>query len=242
MAGALTRKVAAPSANIDYPTSDGKPMAETDLHRNIMIAVIQILEYWFRDRPMVYVSGNMLVYYVPGDKRRHVAPDAFVVIGVAKKLREYYLVWEEGKSLALVIEITSKTTKAEDLGKKMVLYRDVLKVKEYFMFDPREEYLRPSLQGFRLSKGEYVPVAEKNDRLVSRVLGLHLERDGVNLRFFDPATGTYVPTPEERAEMEKERADQAEKDAQEAEARVRHLLDENERLREELSRRQQRGQ
>ena len=39
----------------------------------------------------------MLMYYVPGNKRKHLAPDVFVVKGVVKRLREYYLLWEEGK-------------------------------------------------------------------------------------------------------------------------------------------------
>src|SRR5438445_12266336 len=93
----------------DYPTSDGKPMAETDWHRKVMIALIQVLDHWFAGKPMVYVSGNMLVYYVPGDKRRHVSPDVFVVVGVRKKDRDYFLIWEEGKAPTLVIEVTSKS-------------------------------------------------------------------------------------------------------------------------------------
>ena len=37
-------------------------------------------------------------------------------------------------------------------------------------------------------------------RLPSKVLGLHLERDGTQLRLWDPATGERLPTPNERAE------------------------------------------
>src|SRR5262245_3201218 len=113
---------------VEYSTSDGKPMAETDLHRNVMIALIKMLEYWFAKNPMVYVSGNMLVYYVRGDKRKHLSPDVFAVIGIEKHNRDYYLCWEEGKTPTVVIEVTSKTTRREDLEKKFELYRDVLKV------------------------------------------------------------------------------------------------------------------
>ena len=31
----------------DYPTSDGKPMAETDIHRDLMNALIAILKDWY---------------------------------------------------------------------------------------------------------------------------------------------------------------------------------------------------
>ena len=62
-----------PRTENDYPTSDGKPMAETDIHRDVMVQSIWSLDHWFADEPMVYVSGNLLVYYVPGNKRKHLA-------------------------------------------------------------------------------------------------------------------------------------------------------------------------
>jgi len=63
----------------DYPTSDGKPLAETDWHRDLMIALIQTLKLWYATRRRVYVSGNLLLFYEEGNRRRHVAPDVFVV-------------------------------------------------------------------------------------------------------------------------------------------------------------------
>ena len=167
---------------VSYPTSDGKPMAETDWHRILMIDLIQTLENWFAGDPKVYVSGNLLMFYVRGDRRRHLSPDVFVVKGVPKQKRLYYLVWEEGKGPDVVIELTSKSTKNEDLKKKFQLYQDVLKVSEYFLFDPLGDYLKPPLQGYRLKDGKYEPIAPVKNRLVSPTLGLHLERDGENLR------------------------------------------------------------
>src|SRR5438094_6853144 len=57
-----------------YPTSDGRPMAETDWHRDIMFALIKVLQSFFAADRNVYVSGNLLLYYVRGNKRRHVSP------------------------------------------------------------------------------------------------------------------------------------------------------------------------
>ena len=57
-----------------------------------------------------------------------------------------------------MIEVTSKSTRGEDQKKKPILYRDVLKVAEYFLFDPTEDYLKPPFQGFRLVEGQYVPI------------------------------------------------------------------------------------
>lgn len=68
----------------DYPTADGRPMAETDWHRDLMVELIQTLKAFFANNPMDYVSGNLLVFYVPGDRLRHLSPDVFVVKGVHK--------------------------------------------------------------------------------------------------------------------------------------------------------------
>ena len=183
---------------VDYPTSDGKPMAETEDHRDIMIDSIQVLQDHFAADPMVCVSGNLLMYYVPGDKRRHVSPDMFVVRGVPKRRRQYYLVWEEGRAPDLVIEVTSRSTRREDLEKKFALYRDQLHVSEYILFDPLAEYLKPPLQGFRLIDGQYVRIEPTaGGRLPSAVLGLELEGVGSQLRFYDSAAGRYLPTDRE---------------------------------------------
>ena len=49
-----------------YPSSDDKPMAETDKHRKLMVDFIQMPEYHFREANDVYVSGNLLMYYEQG--------------------------------------------------------------------------------------------------------------------------------------------------------------------------------
>jgi hypothetical protein len=84
---------------IEYPTTDGKPMAETELRMRLMMALIQTLEAFFRANPMVYVWGNLLVFYERGNKRKHLSPDVFVVRGVPGRRhhpRDNYLIWEEG--------------------------------------------------------------------------------------------------------------------------------------------------
>ena len=240
---------------IDYPTGDGKPMAETDLHRDDMVDVIQMLKDHFARERDVYVSGNLLVFYVEGDRRKHLSPDVFMVRGVEKKDRDHYLIWKEGKGPNAVIEITSKSTRREDQRKKKELYQTVLRVPEYFQFDPTEDYLKPPLQGFRLVDETYVGIEPVNGRLPSEVLGLHLERDGTRLRLYDPATGKRLLTAAERNEVAEQRAGaaQAERDAEreraeaeqqraEAEQRRadaadearRQLAEENERLRAEI--------
>ena len=185
---------------IEYPTSDGKPMAETDLHRKEMMRLLLMLERWFAAEPLVYVSGNLLVYYEEGNPRKHVAPDVFMVRGVRKKDRDYFLCWQEAQFPHVIIEITSKTTRREDTNKKFTLYRDVFKTKEYILFDPYGEYLDPRLQGYRLVRGKYVPITPTDGRLVSQALGLQLEAWDGHLRLIDSTTATPLLTAEEELE------------------------------------------
>jgi Uma2 family endonuclease len=199
---------------VEYPTSDGRPMAETDVHRQDMVDLIETLQDHFADDPDVYVTGNLLLYYERGNPRRHVSPDVFVVRGVDKDPKDYYLLWEEGKGPDVVIEITSKTTRREDEKKKLILYRDVLKVPEYFQFDPTEDYLKPPMQGHRLVEGQYVPIEPVEGRLPSALLGLHLERDGLELRLYDPATGRRLLKPRERTIEAEAAAEAARREAE----------------------------
>ena len=193
-----------------YPTTDGKPMAETDLHRDLMLDLIETLKAFYADEPMVYVSGNLLLFYQKDNKRKHVSPDVFVVRGVPNRERDNYLLWEEGHPPRFAIELTSSSTRREDTNKKFELYRDVLKVREYFLFDPMEDYLTPSMQGWRLVKDQYRPIRAVEGRLPSQTTGLHLERDGNELRLWNPATEAWLPTPTERADHEASRANRAE--------------------------------
>jgi len=218
---------------IDYPTSDGKPMAETPLHMRILIDLIETLIAWFASDSMVYVWGNMFLYYEDGDPGKSVSPDVMVIKGVPKdKFRDTFKVWEEGgKTPNAIIEVTSKGTSENDEVDKFYLYQDVLRVEEYFLFDPRAEYLKPPLKGFRLVKGKYQPIKAVAGRLPSKVLGLHLERNGQELRLYDPRTGVWLTTPAEaRAKAEADRVEAAEACAR-AEAEVERLRRELDSLR-----------
>jgi Uma2 family endonuclease len=222
---------------VTYPESDGKPMAETEHHRIVMSDTIEGLSDYYADNPRVHVGGNLMMFYEQGNPRKHVSPDVFL----SRKSRQgklpkrrTWLVWEEGAAPDLVIEITSKKTRKEDLVTKMALYRDVLKVKEYFLFDPDEEYLKPSLQGYRLQGGQYVPIKSVKGRLPSKVLGLHLERDDDELRLYDPRAKQRLLTRKERAQQEALAREQAELLVQQVEGQLEQLRQEIEALRRRL--------
>ncbi len=231
--GALkSASLATGKREVYYPESDGKPMAETDLHRDEMFDLIARLQGRYADAPDVYVSGNLLLYYQEGDPRAAVAPDVFVVQGVPKGQRRIYKLWLEGVPPAVVIEVTSRKTKGEDRRTKRALYAR-LGVAEYFMYDPEAEYLSPPLQGLRLIAGMYQPQVPLADgSLRSERLELDLRLVAGRLELYDVATGARVPRLAERVEAERRRAEAerrraaAERDrADAAEAELARLRD-----------------
>src|SRR5437870_711767 len=118
-----------------YRDSDGKPMAESDLHRDEMMRLIQTFQAAFADHDDVYVTGNLLLYYEEGNPRASVSPDLMVVKGTGKHRRRTYLLWQEGIVPCFVIEVTSPTTRREDQRRKRDLYAR-LGVAELVLYDP----------------------------------------------------------------------------------------------------------
>lgn len=232
-------------SNLDYPTTDHRPMAETDLHRDMMFDAIEALKTYYAGQP-VYVTGNLLVFYEPGNKRRHISPDCMVVKGIVPVSHPNYLIWEEGKSADVVIEITSRTTRNEDLKKKYDIYRTIMRVHEYFLFDPTGDYLSPRLQGHRLMDDQFVPIEPTGGRLFSEELGLFLEgqeipnwreklqrfklkRPAEQLRFLNPSSGRWLPTIAESLQIERQRADEAELEKQQAQQEMQQAQQEKQR-------------
>ncbi|MGP0063495.1 MAG: Uma2 family endonuclease [Isosphaeraceae bacterium] len=220
----------------EYPTGDGKPMAETFIHGEIMFGVRQILQDHFAEDPMVYVAGNLMMYYVRNNLRRHTSPDVFFVRGIPNVERKCYFVWEEGKGPDVVFEISSKTTSKVDTGTKLLLYQNVLRVPEYFLFDPYEEYLSPSMQGYRLVNGIYVPIQPDHGWLFSQELGLRMGRHGRMLRFYNPATGQPLLSRKELLEDERHLRVRAQAEVQLAQMEARHAEAEKQRIEAEKQR------
>lgn len=209
-------------SDITYPDSDGKPMAETDVHYQVLVDVRGRLTARYADRTDVYVSGSLLVYYAKGQPRVCLAPDAFVVFGVPNRRRRSYKTWDEGRFPDVVFEFTSASSQELDLGGKFDVYQDVWQVKEYFLFDPLDEYLDPPLLGYRMARGELKPIKpSRAGVLTSKTLGVTLTRDGPRLVLRDAATGAELQTPAERQAAEAVTA--AERRAAAAEAEVARL-------------------
>ena len=223
---------------IDYPDSDGLPMAENESQFWPILYVGSALDRYYQDRDDVYVVGNLLLYYQEGNPRegdfgKSVSPDLMVVLGAPKHVRSSYRLWEEPKAPDFVLEIASESTCRTDRGEKRDIYTG-MGVSEYWQYDPVGNYLDPPLLGFRLVGGRYVPIpamAQEGGMLTvrSEVLGLELRlTPGAPVRealhFYDPVRGGYLRTYRE--------VDQARR---EAEGRLEQTED---RLREEQAARQ----
>ena len=205
-------------AAVEYPSSDGKPAAESDFQLTVLTYAREALRTHFRAREDVYVAANLLIYYREGELDVRVAPDVFVVVAAPGHERSSYLLWQEPKAPDWVLEITSRSTRGEDQGRKREVYRR-LGVCEYWQYDPTGDYLRPRLQGLELEAGEYeaMPSGERGDgtqAMASAVLGLELRASERGLRFHDPETGRDLPTHAESSAAQR----QAEANWRQAEA------------------------
>jgi Uma2 family endonuclease len=227
----MTSTLDFPPIIIDYPEEDGLPMAESDQTREYLVYATKVLNLFFQERPDVYTSGNLFIYYEEGNPKAVVAPDTFVIFGAENRQRKTYKVWEENNRVPnFVLELTSKTTRSQDQGAKKGIYA-YLGVQEYYQYDPTGDYLDPQLQGLRLVGGNYSPVETStlpNGTLVlpSQVLGLELHLTQKEMRFYNPEMQQYLLSHEEEAsarQTAETRAQTAETRAQTAEERAERL-------------------
>lgn len=187
-------------SGIFYPDSDGQPMAETDTHRKLILYLTSCLEIFFANRNDVYVTGNIMFYFVEGEPSEVISPDVMVCFGVPKGERTSYKTWEENDVVpSVIIELSSRGTWKKDRVEKRNLYA-MLGVKEYYIFNPLDLKSESRFTAFRLKNGEYDAVEVTDERVRSEILGLDLVISGKNLRLFNPQTNEFLKTPEELAE------------------------------------------
>ena len=219
---------------IEYPSSDGEPMAENDWQYTALTDTVSTLRVRYQGRDDVYVAGDMLIYYRMNRNDISVAPDVYVVFGAAgSQPRDSWLVWREGRAPNFVMEIASPSTWRRDATEKRRIYAD-MGVTEYARFDPTGDHFTPPLVMETLDGAEYreQPLTTDDDgnlRAYSAVLDLEIcATPELLLRLYDPTTGEWLLT-----HQESETARRGEADARRAtEAEI-------ERLRSELHRLQQ---
>jgi Uma2 family endonuclease len=205
----------------DLPCDDGEPM-ETWRHRLQMELLINSLEPWAVARGDCFVGGNMFLYFSSEQLRGKDVrgPDFFVVLGVSRRERKSWVVWDEEKGPDLIIELLSESTPHTDKVEKKRIYQDRLRVAEYFWFDP---WNPDDFAGFALTDGRYRPLLPRAPgRIPSPLLELDLcWWDGVYLNV--EARWIRWATPDGRlllTEAEAAKADAAEAQANAAAAQT----------------------
>ncbi|MGD2182711.1 Uma2 family endonuclease [Lusitaniella coriacea] len=230
-----TAPIAQPN-KIFYPSEDGTPVAETYDHLYAILATLDVLTQYLNGRQAT-VLANQFLYYSQGFPSLRVAPDVMVIFDVAPGGRDNYKIWEEGQVPSVIFEMTSKDTQDRDKTFKKTLYEQ-LGVREYWLFDPKGEWIAQKLQGYRLQGKTYQPIT----MLYSEPLQLRLEIEGKRIGFYREDTGEKLLVSEElvrvlnqetqakveaqqEAEQERQRAEQERQRAEQAEQRAAQLLE-----------------
>ncbi|MCC5617344.1 Uma2 family endonuclease [Nostoc sp. CHAB 5836] len=186
------------STEVFYPSSDGEPLAESYVHLCALLATLEALRQYLLGRQATVLS-NQFLYYAQGFPRLRVAPDVMVIFNVAPGGRDNYKIWEEGQVPVVIFEMTSEGTKNQDTGFKKTLYQQ-LGVLEYWLFDPKGEWIKEQLQGYRLRGEVYEPITDSR----CEPLQLRLQIEGQLIGFYREDTGEKLLIPEELAEALKQ--------------------------------------
>lgn len=204
---------------IFYPSADGTPVAETYDHLYALLTTLEVLKQYLADRQAT-VLANQFLYYAQGFPKLRTAPDVMVIFDVASGGRDNYKIWEEGQVPVVIFEMTSKSTQDHDKSFKKTLYEQ-LGVQEYWLFDPKGEWIEEKLQGYRLRGETYELITDSR----SEPLQLRLIVEGKLIGFYREDSGQKLLIPdelvqalqqeiqarllaEEQAEQERQRAEQ----------------------------------
>ncbi|HEY9821506.1 MAG TPA: Uma2 family endonuclease [Candidatus Sericytochromatia bacterium] len=211
-----------PTTPIIYPSSDGEPVAETYDHLYAILTTLEVLKQYLTGRQATVLADQFL-YYAQGFPRLRIAPDVMVIFDVEPGGRDNYKTWEEGQVPVVIFEMTSKGTQDQDKTFKRTLYEQ-LGVLEYWLFDPKGEWIEEKLQGYRLRGETYEPITDSRSeplqlRLVveGKLIGFYREDNGEKLLIPDELAQA-LQLAEERAEQERQQRDQAQQQLAEMEA------------------------
>lgn len=215
---------------IEYPSSDGEPMAESELQYAPLTETVSTLRVRYHERDDVYVGGDLLIYYRMNRNDVRVAPDVFVVFGVTSRHpRDSWLVWREGRAPDFVMEIASSSTWRRDATEKRRIYAD-MGVTEYVRFDPTGNYFTPALVLETLEGTEYrEQQLTTDDAGILRGYSARLELEicvtpDLKLRLYDPTAGEWLRTHQETEDARRE-SESAHRAAEAEIARLREQLD-----------------
>ena len=176
-------------SHVIYPDSDGQPMADNTKQFRWIVTIKENLELLFRDRPDVFIAGDLLWYPVEGDNTLRQAPDALVVFGRPKGDRGSYQQWKEGNiPPQVVFEILSPGNRPAEMLRKFKFY-ERYGVQEYYLYDPDDI----ELMGWQRRDNKLVSVDDM-DGWVSPLLGIRFELGEAELEIYRPDGRKFLTT------------------------------------------------
>jgi Uma2 family endonuclease len=167
---------------INYPESDGKPMADNTKQFHWITVIKQNLDWLFAQDPQVFIAGDLFWYPVEGRPNIVTAPDVLVVFGRPKGDRGSYKQWEENNiAPKVVFEILSPSNSKTEMEKKLIFY-DRYGVEEYYIYDPDYQQLEGWLRGDNNSLENILTIFN----WVSPRLGIRFEQSEQELKLYRP--------------------------------------------------------
>lgn len=205
----------------------------------------QLLESTFKPLTwppeQVLIASELNLYYDVKNTQWYKRPDWYAVVGVPrfyeeKDLRLSYVMWQEGVSPFVVVELLSPVTEKEDLGKtnsqpgepptKWQVYEQILRIPYYFVFSRYSN----EMKAFHLQGANYQAWEPEAGKWQIPQLGLSLGlwqgsykgKERLWLRWYT-LEGELIAIPEEEADEAKQEANQAKGRAEALAAKLREL-------------------
>lgn len=215
---------------IEYPSSDGKPMADNTKQARWIITLYNNLKGLFSSEE-VFIAADLLWYPVEGRPDISSAPDVMMAFGRPDGDRSSYLQWkEEGLAPQVVFEVLSPSNTAMEMMRKQ-LYYEKYGVEEYIVIDPGKQEGDPESFLPYLRKGNHLSTADfEAVDWISERLGIRFRKEDNKVQVYDlqgnpfrtfEAVKEELDTVKQRAETEKKRADKAEKELEKLKAQLR---------------------
>ena len=209
-----------------------EPEMESSLHYMQLLLLVTSLEWAWQGRDDFFIGANLTIYFSRQQlkHRDFRGPDFFLVKNTTREPRNSWVVWEEdGRYPDLIIELLSDSTAKVDRTTKRELYAERFHTPEYYYFSP--ETLE--FAGFKLDYNQYIPLTPNEQGWFwSESLGFFLGVHNGQLRYFS-LEGSLMPTPDEAARSEIQKANQAlaraEQEAQRAEQEAQRAEQEKSR-------------
>ena len=194
-----------PDNPLEYPDSDGQPMADNTKQFRWIVMIKENLERLFASDSEVFISGDLLWYPVEGDPKQRQAPDVLVVFGRPKGDRGSYKQWEEaGIAPQVVFEILSPGNRSGEMLRKLNFYQRH-GVEEYYIYDPDGN----ELTGLQRSDKSLQLISEMQN-WVSPRLEIRFQLTAETLEIYRPDGERFLTYVELGDQLAAERAQRAE--------------------------------